>query len=309
MTDPAPPQPANSPAPKPSTRLRRVAWRTILSMTRMETAMNCAGIAYFGFLSLFPAASAILILVGLLMPVEFMADMVDKLDGIVPEMVRQTIAGQLAQLAAQSNAGLGIGLAMSLVVAAWSGSRGMAALMFAISRTRSREEKRGIVAAIAISMLVTFVAGISMIVILALVAGLPAFFAAMPWFSADQALLLTLRWPLLLVLGAGAIAAFYRYAPDRRFKRAVWIWPGALLATILWLAACAVFSFYVEQLGNFEASFGSLATAIVLLLWMYNSALIVVLGATFNAELQRESDRNRPVSGPRSSAPEPRGRS
>ncbi|SMQ70223.1 membrane protein [Devosia lucknowensis] len=276
---------------KPRRRWRRVLWRTIASMARMETTMHCAGVAYFGFLSLFPAATAIIILIGLLMPVSFMAEIVDKLDGIVPEMVRQTIAGQLSRLASQPNAGLGIGLALSLVVAAWSGSRGIAALMFAISRTRSADEKRGIVATIIISVVATFMAGIAMVVILALVAGLPAIFATLPWFSPDQSLILTLRWPLLLLLGVGAIAAFYRYAPDRRFKRAKWIWPGALLATTLWLAACAVFSFYVEQIGNFEATFGSLTTAIVLLLWMYNSALIVVLGATFNAELQRESER------------------
>ena len=85
------------------------------------------------------------------------------------------------------------------------------------------------------------------------------------------------------------IAAFYRFAPDRRSKRARWIWPGAIIATVLWLLTCVIFSFYVERLGQFEATFGSLATAIVMLLWMYNSALIVVLGATINAELQRES--------------------
>lgn len=272
-------------------RWRRVVWRSLVSMTRMETTMHCAGVAYFGFLSLFPAASAIVILIGLLMPVEFMADMIDKLEGIVPEVVRQTIASQLSRLAEQSNTGLGVGLALSLLVAAWSGSRGIAALMFAISRTRSLEEKRSIVAAILISIAATFVVGIALVIILALVAGLPAIFSTLPWLQADQALILTLRWPLLLVMGVGAIAAFYRYAPDRRFKRGKWIWPGALLATTLWLAACAIFSFYVEQIGNFEATFGSLTTAIVLLLWMYNSALIVVLGATFNAELQREAER------------------
>lgn len=279
----------------PSSRFRwkRVLLKTLVAMTRMETAMHCAGVAYFGFLSLFPAATAIIVLVGLLMPVEFIATMVDRLEGIVPETVRQTIAGQLSRLVQQPNAGLGIGLALSLVVAAWSGSRGVAALMFAISRTRSIEEKRSIPMAIAIAMLTTFLAGLAMLVILALVAGLPAYFAALPWFGENQAVVLTLRWPLLLVLGVVAIGAFYRYAPDRRFKRVKWIWPGALLATTLWLMACAVFSFYVEQIGNFEATFGSLTTAIVLLLWMYNSALIVVLGATFNTELQREAERIR----------------
>lgn len=252
--------------------------------------MNCAGIAYFGFLSLFPAATAIVILIGLLMPVDFMTGMVDRLEGIVPEMVRQTIAGQLSRLLAQPSAGLGVGLVLSLAVAAWSGSRGVAALMFAISRTHTAEEKRSIFTAIAVSIVTTFTAGVVLLCILALVAGLPAYFATLPWFGEQQEFILTLRWPLLLVLGAVAIAAFYRYAPDRRHKKAKWIWPGALLATTLWLAVCALFSFYVEQIGNFEATFGSLTTAIVLLLWMYNSALIVVLGATFNSELQREAE-------------------
>lgn len=280
-----------APAPKPPLRWRRVLWRTLASMARMETVMHCAGIAYFGFLSLFPAAAAIITLIGLLMPVDFMAQMVERLEGIVPEMVLQTVAGQLSELAAQSNTGLGVGLALSLLIAAWSGSRGIAALMFAISRTRSNDQKRGILAAIGISVLTTFIAGLTMLMILALVAGLPAFFTALPWGGANEGLILALRWPLLLIMGVGAIAAFYRFAPDRRFKRGKWIWPGALMATTLWLAACAIFSFYVEQMGNFEATFGSLTTAIVLLLWMYNSALIVVLGATFNAELQREAER------------------
>ena len=290
MTDLTPPETAPTTPAAPYRFLwRRVIWKTITSMARMETAMNCAGIAYFGFLSLFPAAAALIVLVGLMMPVEFMADMVDRLEGILPDVVRQTIASQLSALAAQPRAGLGVGLAISLVIAAWSGSRGVAALMFAISRTRSHDEKRSMFAAIGMSVLVTFVAGICMIIVLALVAGLPAFFAALPWFSADQVWLLTLRWPLLLIMGAGAIAAFYRFAPDRRLKAGKWIWPGAVLATTLWLAVCLAFSFYVEQIGNFEATFGSLTTAILLLLWMYNSALIVVLGATFNTEMHREA--------------------
>lgn len=292
MVESASPDPADTAPAPPRFRMGRVLWKTVVSMARMDTTMTCAGIAYFGFLSLFPAVSAIILLVGLFMPVGFMADMVNRLEGIVPEMARQTIADQLSLLAAQSNTGLGIGLAISLAIAAWSGSRGMAALMFAMSRTRSNEEKRNIIAAIAISILATILAGLAMLVILTLVAGIPAFFAALPWVAGGaQAVILLLRWPLLLILGVGAIAAFYRFAPDRKFKRGKWIWPGALLATSLWLVVCAAFSFYVEQLGSFEATFGSLATAIVLLLWMYNSALIMVLGATFNAELQREAER------------------
>lgn len=271
----------------------RVAWRTIRAMARMDTSMRCAGVAYFGFLSLFPAIASAVLLVGLIAKPTFLADMVDRLDGIVPEVARQTLADQLVALLNQPRAGLGIGLAISLLIAAWSASRGVAALMYATSRTHAEPDKRGFVAAIAMSVWVTFLAGIGMILVLTLVALIPAYFAAFPFLGQGQNLVLWLRWPVLLGLGVLALAAFYRFAPDRRSKRAKWIWPGAIIATALWLLVCLAFSFYVESLGQFEASFGSLATAIVLLLWMYNSALIVVLGATINAELQRESEARR----------------
>lgn len=252
--------------------------------------MRCAGVAYFGFLSLFPAVTSAVLLLGLFAKPTFLADMVDRLDGIVPEVARQTLADQLVALLDQPRAGLGIGLAISLLIAAWSASRGVAALMYATSRTHAEPDKRNFLAAIAMSVWVTFLAGIGMILVLTLVALIPAYFAAFPWLGHGQALVLWLRWPILLGLGVLGLAAFYRFAPDRRSKRAKWIWPGASIAVLLWLLVCLAFSFYVERLGQFEATFGSLATAIVLLLWMYNSALIVVLGATINAELQRETE-------------------
>lgn len=274
-------------------RWRRVLWRTAKSMTRMETSMRCAGVAYFGFLSLFPAIASLVLLLGLLAQPSFLADMVDRLEGLIPEMARQTLAAQLIILISQPRNGLGIGLLISLAVTIWSGSRGMAALMFATSRTRAEPERRGLVTTILVSVLTTILGGLAMVAVLTLVAVIPAFFAALPWLGTSQVLLLMLRWPLLLCLGVVALAGFYRFAPDRKAKKARWIWPGAIIATLLWLLACAIFSFYVERIGNFEASFGSLTTAIVLLLWMYNSALIVVLGATINAELERETINER----------------
>lgn len=269
----------------------RVLWRTAKAMTRMDTSMRCAGVAYFGFLSLFPAVASAVLLLGLFAKPVFLADMIERLEGLVPEVALQTLASQMVLLLEQPRGGLGLGLVVSLLIAAWSASRGVAALMYATSRTHSEPDKRGFVAAVAMSVWVTFLSGFGMIVVLTLVALIPAYFAALPWLGLGEMLVLWLRWPILLVMGVLAIAAFYRFAPDRRSKKARWIWPGAIIATVLWLLVCLAFSFYVERLGTFEATFGSLATAIVLLLWMYNSALIVVLGATINAELQRETAR------------------
>jgi membrane protein len=270
-------------------RWRRVLWRTVVSVTQMETSMRCAGIAYFGFLSLFPAISTVVLLIGLLASPGFLADMVDRLDGLVPKVAQQALASQLVTLVEQPRVGLGIGLVISLVVALWSGSRGVAALIYATSQTRQQPERRGLIMTVLVSILTTLAGAFAMVVALTLVAVLPAYFALLPWLGHNQLALLLLRWPVLLVLGVLAIATFYRFAPDRRAHKARWIWPGAIVATILWLAVCALFSLYVESIANFQATFGSLATAIVLLLWMYNSALILVLGATLNAQLEFET--------------------
>lgn len=270
-------------------RWRRVLWRTIRSMTAMDTSMRCAGVAYFGFLSLIPAVATVVLLIGLFAKPSFLADMVDKLDGLIPAMALELLANQLVSLLEQPRTGLGLGLLISAIIAIWSGSRGVNALMFATSRTRAEPEKRGLVTAVAISIATTLLAGLGMIAVLTLVAVIPAYFTFLPWLGTNQVIVLLLRWPLLLGMGILGIAAFYRFAPDRKSHRARWIWPGAIIAAVLWLIVCGLFSFYVERLGNFEATFGSLTTAIVLLLWMYNSALITVLGATINAELERET--------------------
>jgi membrane protein len=118
------------------------------------------------------------------------------------------------------------------------------------------------------------------------VAGLPAL---IPFPSGAEWLLLVLRWPVLLVISALVMGVLYRFGPDRHPRRLRFIWPGAALASMLWVLAGAVFSIYVQNWGHYSATFGSVSAAVVLLLWMYNSAQILVLGAAFNAALEREA--------------------
>lgn len=121
-----------------------------------------------------------------------------------------------------------------------------------------------------------------MAVALVTIAGLPAL---IPFPSGADLLLLMVRWPVLLGLTTMVLAGLYRWGPDRHPRKFKHIWPGAVLASLLWLAAGALFSIYVENFSNYQASFGSVTAAVVLLLWLYNSAQIFVLGAAFNAQL------------------------
>ncbi len=111
--------------------------------------------------------------------------------------------------------------------------------------------------------------------------------------------LLIVRWPVLLVISAIVLALLYRWGPDRHPRQFRFIWPGAVLASFLWIVAGAVFSIYVQNWGNYSATFGSVSAAVVVLLWMYNSAQILVLGAAFNAALEREATGQSVVAAPR----------
>jgi len=101
-----------------------------------------------------------------------------------------------------------------------------------------------------------------------------------------------LRWPLLAAVGLLALAILYRFGPCRRAPRWRWLPVGSILAGFLWLAASGLFSFYVSNFGSYNATYGSLGAVIVLLIWLYLTALSVILGAGLNAETERQTARD-----------------
>lgn len=296
----------DAPAKKASRlkRTRRVVWHTILAMANPETSLRCAGVAFFGFMSLFPALGLAVLVFGLLADSHLLTEFLGRLEGLLPDIALNLLYGQLTALISQPPSTLGIGIVITLGFALWSGSRGMDALLFAASRTRRDPNKRPFYIALPIAVAVTVVGAITMLIALALVAALPAVLMSLP-LPTNERLILLLRWPLLMGLSILAFAALYRFGPDRRPKKGRWIWPGAVLAAIGWFLVCLVFSLYVEQFANFEQSFGQLSAAVVLMLWMYNSAQVVILGAAFNAQLEYESlaERDRAALGPKGKLP------
>lgn len=268
---------------------KQVLLRTGKRMIDMDTSLRCAGVAFFSFLSIFPSIAIVVLLVGLLADRSFLLDQLQRLSFVMPEIAFAVIVRQLDTLLSQPQSGLGIGLAISIVVALWSGSRGVDALIYAASAAYYEKVRRNFFIAAAFSFVVTILGAAFMIVALALIAAIPIIvgFAPIPRFGEQLALLL--RWPALMGLAVLAFSLLYRFTIDRRAPKVRWIWPGALLASLLWLAACVAFSLYVENFGQFEASFGSLAAAVVLLFWLYISAQVFVLGAAFNAEIELQT--------------------
>lgn len=262
-------------------------WRTF---SEPDTSLRCAGTAFFGFLSLFPAVAAVVLVFGLFADRAVLANTIDAFRYVLPDQVLEVMREQMTILIEQPAVALGIGLVISVALALWSGSRGISALVYAMSRVRHEPEGRSFIKAAIVSILLSVGGAIFLVMALTIIAGLPALF---PLPTREEWLLLLIRWPMLLVLTAFGLTALYWWGPDRRPRKWRYIWPGAVFASLLWVLAGVLFSLYVENFSNYEASFGSVTAAIVMLLWLYNSAQIFVLGAVVNSELEyRHQEKN-----------------
>jgi membrane protein len=284
--------------------VRRVAVNTVKVFFDPDTSPRCAATAFFGFLSFFPAIATVALIYGIIANGPLVLDTVNSLSYFLPAMTRDILDEQLKLLADAPPVTLGLGLLISIPLALWSGSRGVEALLFAMSRVRGAPERRGFIKEVLIAVGMTISGSIFVALALLTVAGLPALF---PFPTGSGWLVLVLRWPVLLVISAVVMGVLYRFGPDRHPHKLRFIWPGAVLASVLWILAGAIFSIYVQNWGHYGATFGSVSAAVVLLLWMYNSAQIMVLGAAFNAALEHDAGSG-PTTGVVTSDQKPQGR-
>jgi len=124
------------------------------------------------------------------------------------------------------------------------------------------------------------------------IAGIPAIIAWVGLDALSGRLIVILRWPLLFVVAVIGLAALYRYAPSRHNAQWRWVSPGSLLATSLWVIGSIGFSQYIARFGNYNETYGSLGAVIVLLMWLWLSAFILLLGAQINAESEHQTAKD-----------------
>jgi len=251
-----------------------------------------AGVAFFAFLAVFPALIAGLTLYGLVADPAQVAEQVETLAGALPQDARPLITDQLAAVVASSDGALGIGLVVSLLAAIWSASSGTGNLMQAVNLAYDEDESRGFVKLRGTALLLTLGAIVFVLVTLALVAVVPALLDALPLAPVATGLAQVVRWVLLVAVVIVALAVVYRLAPDRDAPRIRWASTGAIVATVLWIAGSVAFSLYVDNFGSYNRTYGALAGVVVLLLWLYLTSYVVLLGAEINAEAERQTERD-----------------
>jgi membrane protein len=131
-----------------------------------------------------------------------------------------------------------------------------------------------------------------LIVSLAVIAVAPVLLETVGLGGIGELLITLLRWPLLFAVAVVGLALLYRYGPSRDEPRWQWVSWGAVLATTLWIAGSIGFSLYVKYFGSYNETYGTLGAVIVLLMWLWLSAFIVLLGAQLNAESEHQTTRD-----------------
>jgi membrane protein len=254
-----------------------------------QIPLLAAGVAFYTFLSLFPAMIAAVTVYGLVADRETVAEQTEQLSAALPEAAAQIITEQMRAIAAQPEQSLGLGLVIALALALWSASGGVGNIITAVNVAYDEEETRGFVKRKALALGLTFGAIVFAAVSVGLIAVAPPLLDAFIPDGALRWLLEAARWVLLVGAVVVALAVLYTYAPDRNAPRFTWVSVGAAVATVIWLAASLGFSVYVDNFGSYSKTYGALAGVAVLMLWLWITAFIVLFGAEINAESEQQT--------------------
>lgn len=252
-----------------------------------NVSIIAGGAAFFGLLALFPALAAAVALYGLVTDPANVSAQLDQLGGIVPAEARMILDEQLQRIASAGNRSLGIGAGVALLLALWSAAKGVKSLMVALNVVYHEQERRGFFKLNGTALLLTLTMLLVVPFALTTVAVLPALIDRLPLPEIAAVAARWLRWPLLALVAVGAIGVLYRFGAARTRPRPKWSWPGAIVATVLWLAASALFSWYVSSFGSYNETYGSVAAIAVLMMWFWLSTYVVLLGGELNAELEQ----------------------
>lgn len=268
--------------------------RTIKEISDDNVLGLAAQLAYYFVLALVPAIIA-LVAIATFFPPNMIQEALTRLSGVLPGDVFSILQRQFQSLAGEQDAGL---LTFGFLLALWSSSSAMVSITDAMNRVYDIEEGRPWWKVRITAILLTIALAVFVLISIFLVMIGPTF---AEWLasqaglgSAFETAWKILQWPVVLLLITMGIGLVFYFAPDAE-QDWEWVTPGSFIATILWLLASLGFKLYVSNFADYNATYGSLAGAIVLLLWFYISALAVLAGAEMNAEIEHASPHGKDV--------------
>ncbi|NND03040.1 MAG: YihY/virulence factor BrkB family protein [Acidimicrobiia bacterium] len=286
---------ADKPSDLPVAGWKDVLMRVGKEMKEDNLTTVAAAMTYYGLLALFPALIAIVSLYALIADPAAVESQLDGIASILPEGAASLVTTQLQEIVAGASSTLGIGFAISILATLWTVSSGVSALIKAINLAYDEDESRNLVKLRLLAL--AFTVGIIVFVVAAVftITALPAALESLGFSATAVSWVVWLRWLGLAVAMMAGLTLFYRWAPNRDPAEWRWVSWGAVVATVIWLLASFGLNFYVANFGSYNETYGALGGVVVLLLWIFVSALIVLLGAELDAELEAQTTHDTTV--------------
>ena len=279
---------ADTPVQIPARGWKDVLWRTWEGFNSDRILSVAGGVTFYVLLALFPAVAAIVSLYGLFAERGTIGTHLELLSGILPDGALQIVGDQVSRIAAQKS-NLGFAFFAGLAISLWTANAGMKAMFDAMNVVYQEDEKRSFVALNLRSLGFTLGAIVFLLLALAAIIVVPIVLNYIGFPSGGERALSLLRWPILFIITLFALAVLYRFGPSRRQAKWRWITAGSVFASVLWLSGSVLFSWYVTNFGNYNATYGSLGAIVGFMTWIWLSATIVLLGGELNAEIEHQT--------------------
>jgi membrane protein len=281
---------ADAPQQIPPRGWKDIAKRTAKEVKADQVPLLSAGVAFYTLLALFPAIIAGVSIYGLVADPETVRSQIDRLTEMLSPDTAEIIGTQLREVTSGAGGALGLATVIGILTALWSASSGMKALITGVNLAYDETESRKFVKLRGLSILLTLGAMVLLAVAGATIVGFPPIADDLP--TAVQWVVSILRFVVLAVLLILGLAALYRYAPDRDEPKWTWVSWGSGVATVLWILASIGFSIYVNSFGNYNKTYGALAGIIILMFWLFLTAVIVLVGAELNTEMELQTAKD-----------------
>jgi membrane protein len=272
-------------------------WKDIVVRTYHDTLNDrllalAAGVTFYSLVALFPALAAGVSSYALFADAAMIGRHLGVVSDLVPAGGLDLVGEEIRRIAAKSEGRLTIGFILGLAIALWSANAGMRSIFDALNIIYNEEEKRGIIRVTLVSLAFTgfAIAGIGLAI--ALVVVFPLLLAG---FGLEAPVIRYVRWPLMFGLIIVGLAVLYRYGPSRRRAKWRWISVGSVFAGLAWLAVSSLFSWYLGNFANYNATYGALGAVVGLMMWMWLSTIVVLVGAALNSEIEHQTARDTTV--------------
>jgi membrane protein len=276
-----------------------IFWRVYQEIQEDRLLAIAAGVVFFALLALFPAITAVVSLYGLFAQPATISEHIGMVATVAPEEVVSIVTDQINRLLEKEQSTLSFAFAVGLAIALWSANAGMKALIDALNVVYEETEKRNFIVLNLVSLSFTVGAVIAVLLAIGAVVAVPLFLDRLGLGAFTEWIIDNGRWPALIVAALLWLAVLYRYGPSRQRAKWKWLSVGSIVATMLWLAASALFSYYLRNYANYDATYGSLGTVIGLMMWLWISTIVVLIGAELNAEIEHQTALDTTTGAPR----------